>query len=117
RIHRRSFDQTSDHDAGAGRADPLAAAHRRQGVRQVRDPMSEKTPARNTKVRNRFDVTTRLVTKLKKREALIDGIGNTNFDLWAAGPRPQNFYMLASMGLAVPIGLGVALAQPERKVF
>jgi thiamine pyrophosphate-dependent acetolactate synthase large subunit-like protein len=72
---------------------------------------------RNTKVMNRFDVTTRLVGKLKHEEAVIGGIGNTNFDLWAAGHRPQNFYMLGSMGLAFPIALGVALAQPDRRVF
>src|SRR5205085_11963402 len=36
--------------------------------------------------------------------------------LWAAGRRPTNFYMLGSMGLAFPIALGVALAQPSRKV-
>ncbi len=75
------------------------------------------TPARNTKVMNRFDLTSRLVARLKKEEAVVGGIGNTNFDLWAAGHRPQNFYMLGSMGLAFPIALGVALAQPERRVF
>ena len=75
------------------------------------------TPARNTKVMNRFDLTSRLVAKLKNEEAVIGGIGNTNFDLWAAGHRPQNFYMLGSMGLAFPIALGVALAQPKRRVF
>ncbi|WP_409362843.1 thiamine pyrophosphate-dependent enzyme [Bradyrhizobium diazoefficiens] len=73
--------------------------------------------ARNTKVMNRFDVTKRLIAKLEHEEAVIGGIGNTNFDLWAAGHRPQNFYMLGSMGLAFPIALGVALAQPERRVF
>jgi thiamine pyrophosphate-dependent acetolactate synthase large subunit-like protein len=75
------------------------------------------TRARNTKVMNRFDLTSRLVAKLKNEEAVIGGIGNTNFDLWAAGHRPQNFYMLGSMGLAFPIALGVALAQPKRRVF
>ena len=74
-------------------------------------------PARNTKIMNRLDVTTRLIKKLKNDEAVIGGIGNTNFDLWAAGHRPQNFYMLGSMGLAFPIALGVALAQPKRRVF
>jgi thiamine pyrophosphate-dependent acetolactate synthase large subunit-like protein len=73
--------------------------------------------ARNTKVMNRFDLTSRLVAKLKNEEAVVGGIGNTNFDLWAAGHRPQNFYMLGSMGLAFPIALGVALAQPKRRVF
>ena len=73
--------------------------------------------ARNIKVMNRFDVTSRLVGRLKHEEAVIGGIGNTNFDLWAAGHRPQNFYMLGSMGLAFPIALGVALAQPARRIF
>jgi thiamine pyrophosphate-dependent acetolactate synthase large subunit-like protein len=74
-------------------------------------------PPGNTKVMNRFDLTKRLVAKLKHDEAVIGGIGNTNFDLWAAGHRPQNFYMLGSMGLAFPIAFGVALAQPKRRVF
>ena len=72
---------------------------------------------RNSKVMNRLDLTTRLVAKLKNEEAVIGGIGNANFDLWNTGPRPQNFYMLGSMGLAAPIALGVALAQPKRRVF
>jgi thiamine pyrophosphate-dependent acetolactate synthase large subunit-like protein len=79
--------------------------------------MTTSTAARNTKVMNRFDLTQRLVAKLKHEEAVIGGIGNTNFDLWAAGHRPQNWYMLGSMGLAFPIALGVALAQPKRRVF
>ncbi|HVY56306.1 MAG TPA: thiamine pyrophosphate-dependent enzyme [Xanthobacteraceae bacterium] len=71
----------------------------------------------NAKVVNRFELTQRLVAKLHREEAVVAGIGNTNFDLWAAGRRAQNFYMLGSMGLAVPIALGVALAQPHRHVF
>jgi thiamine pyrophosphate-dependent acetolactate synthase large subunit-like protein len=74
------------------------------------------THAHNTKVMNRFDLTKRLAGQLKHEEAVIGGIGNTNFDLWASGQRPQNFYMLGSMGLAVPIALGVAIAQPKRHV-
>ena len=66
---------------------------------------------------NRFDITKRMVAHLRNEEAVVGGIGWTNFDLWAVGHRPQNFYMLGSMGLAVPIGMGVALAQPQRKVF
>ena len=69
------------------------------------------------KVMSRFDLTKQLVAKLKHDEAVIGGIGYTNFDLWAAGRRPQNFYMLGSMGLAAPIALGVALAQPQRRVI
>ena len=47
------------------------------------------TAMRNTKVMNRFDLASRLVARLKNEEAVIGGIGNTNFDLWAAGRRPQ----------------------------
>jgi thiamine pyrophosphate-dependent acetolactate synthase large subunit-like protein len=64
----------------------------------------------------RIDLMRRLVAKLGD-EAVVAGIGNTNFDLYAAGQRPQNFYMLGSMGLAFPIALGVALAQPQRRVI
>ena len=66
---------------------------------------------------NRTELTKRLVAKLKHDEAVIGGIGNTNWDLFGAGHRPQNFYMLGSMGLACPIALGVAVAQPERGVI
>jgi thiamine pyrophosphate-dependent acetolactate synthase large subunit-like protein len=71
----------------------------------------------NAKIVNRFDLTKRLIARVKNEEAVIGGIGNTNFDLWSAGHRPQNFYMLGSMGLAIPIAFGVALAQPHRRVI
>jgi thiamine pyrophosphate-dependent acetolactate synthase large subunit-like protein len=66
---------------------------------------------------NRTELTKRLVAELKHDEAVVAGIGNTNWDLYGAGHRPQNFYMLGSMGLACPIALGVALAQPQRGVI
>ena len=66
---------------------------------------------------SRLALTRRLVSLLTNGEAVIGGIGNTKFDLVAAGRRPENFYMLGSMGLSVPIALGVALAQPERRVI
>lgn len=68
-------------------------------------------------VMSRLDLTRRLVGLLDNGEVVVAGIGNTNFDLAAAGDRPENFYMLGSMGLAAPIALGVAMAQPERRVF
>ena len=65
------------------------------------------TGAHNAKVMNRFDLTKRLVGQLKHEEAVIGGIGNANFDLWASGQRPQNFYMLGSMGLMLSIALSL----------
>ena len=77
--------------------------------------MSAGTESRT--VFNRTELTRRLIGKLGRDEAVVAGIGNTNFDLYAAGHRPQNFYMLGSMGLACPIAFGVALAQPDRGVI
>lgn len=79
---------------------------------------NDKQATRDTaRVMNRSDLTRRLVAKLNANEAVIGGIGNNNFDLWASGQRPENFYMLGSMGLTAPIAMGVALAQPQRRVF
>jgi thiamine pyrophosphate-dependent acetolactate synthase large subunit-like protein len=85
-------------------------------------PPNQPASREQAKVMNRYDITKRMVDRLHHDEAVIGGIGYTNFDLWAAsagpnGRRQQNFYMLGSMGLAVPIALGVALAQPQRKVI
>ena len=102
--------------AGAGHVHPVAAADRRQSVRGVTHDAKAATNAHNAKVMNRFELTKRLVATLKHDEAVIGGIGNANFDLWARGQRPQNFYMLGSMGLTIPIALGVAIAQPQRHV-
>jgi thiamine pyrophosphate-dependent acetolactate synthase large subunit-like protein len=79
--------------------------------------MNMASPRDDLKIMSRNNLTARLVGKLGNDEAVVAGIGNTNFDLLDAGHRPQNFYMLGSMGLAAPIALGVALAQPNRKVF
>ena len=65
----------------------------------------------------RLALTRLLVGRLRQGEAIVAGIGNTNFDLAAAGARPENFYMLGSMGQAASIALGVALMQPQRRVF
>ena len=79
--------------------------------------MSATTAAHNVKRMNRAALTRRLVERIGDDPAVIGGIGHANFDLWAAGHRARNFYMLGSMGLAIPIALGVAIAQPGRKVF
>lgn len=67
---------------------------------------------------SRLELTRRLVERLDAGEAIVAGIGNTNFDLAAVAPeRAENFPMMGSMGLAPSIALGVALAQPARRVF
>ncbi len=75
------------------------------------------TKKQDCAVLNRSKLTRLLVDKLKNEEAVIGGIGNSNFDLWASGPRAHNFYMLGSMGLTGAIALGVAVAQPKRRTY
>lgn len=65
---------------------------------------------------NRSKQTAVVVAALKPEDIVVGGIGNNNFDLWASGRRPRNFYMLGSMGLATSIGLGVAIARPDNRV-
>lgn len=48
---------------------------------------------------------------------VVSNIGYPSRELFSVKDRPENFYMLGSMGLASSIGLGLALARPERKVM
>jgi sulfopyruvate decarboxylase subunit beta len=48
---------------------------------------------------------------------LVCNIGYPSRELFSVRDRPENFYMLGSMGLASSIGLGLALARPERNVM
>jgi len=48
---------------------------------------------------------------------LISNIGFPSRELYSICDRPENFYMLGSMGMASSIGLGLALAKPKRRVM
>ena len=48
---------------------------------------------------------------------VIAGLGAPNWDVSAAGDHPNNFPLWGAMGGASMIGLGLALAQPKRKVL
>jgi thiamine pyrophosphate-dependent acetolactate synthase large subunit-like protein len=56
------------------------------------------------------------VLELLTDELLVVCNGFPSRETYALRDRPENFYMIGSMGLAPAIGLGVALAQPGRKV-
>jgi thiamine pyrophosphate-dependent acetolactate synthase large subunit-like protein len=65
---------------------------------------------------NRLDATQRLIDAIEQ-EPVVASLGHPAYDLFAAGDRPANFYTWGSMGLASSIGLGLALARPELRVF
>lgn len=48
---------------------------------------------------------------------VIPGLGSATWDCFAAGDSPEHLYTWGGMGLAVPTALGVALAQPARRVL
>ena len=57
------------------------------------------------------------VLELLTDELVVVCNGLPSREVYALRDRPENFYMIGSMGLAPAIGLGVALAQPRRKVM
>ena len=56
---------------------------------------------------------------LKERgDALVvAGLGSPVYDVFAAGDHDMNFYDWGAMGSAAMVGLGLALAQPDRPVI
>jgi len=48
---------------------------------------------------------------------LVTGLGSTTYDAAAVGDDPRNFYLWGAMGAAAMIGLGLAIARPERRVL
>lgn len=64
---------------------------------------------------HRRPVVTRLLSG--RGDALIvTGLGSTTYDAFAAGDHPLTFYLWGAMGGAAMIGLGLAHAQPQRRV-
>ena len=58
-----------------------------------------------------------LLPLVPEEAILIATTGYISRDVCALRDRPQNFYMIGSMGLAPAIGLGIALAYPKKKVI
>lgn len=47
---------------------------------------------------------------------VITGLGSAAYDVFASGDRDKNYYLWGAMGGASSIGLGLALAQPDKPV-
>ena len=57
------------------------------------------------------------ILKPRSDALVVTGLGSTTWDATAAGDHPLNFYTWGGMGGAAMIGLGLALAQPKRRVL
>jgi thiamine pyrophosphate-dependent acetolactate synthase large subunit-like protein len=64
----------------------------------------------------RSDVVPALLSNIE-HELIVCGLGSPVSDVMATRDRPLNFYLLGAMGLATSVGLGLALAQPDRAVI
>jgi thiamine pyrophosphate-dependent acetolactate synthase large subunit-like protein len=68
---------------------------------------------------NRLDATRHVVQALAPLGdvPIVASLGHPAYDLYAAGDRAANFYTWGSMGLASSVGLGLAMARPDLRVF
>jgi len=84
-----------------------AETNRRETVGEMiaNDPNLDRRAAMRTLLENRGDL------------LLVTGLGSTTWDAAAVGDDDRNFYLWGAMGAAAMIGLGLAIAQPERRVL
>src|SRR5487761_1534250 len=47
---------------------------------------------------------------------VVSGLGSATYDVAAAGDHALNFYLWGAMGGTAMVGLGLALARPQRRV-
>lgn len=55
--------------------------------------------------------------KARKDLLVVTGLGSPTYDVHAVGDRNDNYYLWGAMGGAALVGLGLALAQPKRRVL
>lgn len=65
---------------------------------------------------DRRDVVSRISNHCQD-SLFITGLGSASYDLHAAGDTPHNFYLWGAMGGAAMTGLGLAMAQPDRRII
>ena len=63
-----------------------------------------------------YEIIQELASLLSGDELIVSSNGNISRQVYHYLPKPQ-IYLRGSMGLAIPVGLGVALAHPKRKVL
>jgi thiamine pyrophosphate-dependent acetolactate synthase large subunit-like protein len=64
----------------------------------------------------RMEALRAIAARLREDWLIVACNGFISRELYTIGDRPNQFYMIGSMGLASSIGLGLALRQPEKTV-
>jgi thiamine pyrophosphate-dependent acetolactate synthase large subunit-like protein len=63
-----------------------------------------------------FEIIQELASILKGKELIVSSNGNISRQVYHYCPQPQ-IYLRGSMGLPIPVGLGIALARPEKQIL
>ena len=66
---------------------------------------------------NRREVVAKLLADRGDDLLVVPGLGQPCYDCFAAGDDPRTFYLWGAMGGAVPVGIGLAVAQPDKRVL
>lgn len=64
----------------------------------------------------RRDVVAALL-KSRSGALVVTGLGSSSYDVHASGDRDDNYYLWGAMGAAALVGLGLAQAQPAKRVM
>jgi sulfopyruvate decarboxylase subunit beta len=98
-----------DSECGVRYAD---AGTRRRGdaeIQVILSPHPPVPPSPRPSLLTRFEIIELLAPYLEGK-AVVCNLGFPSKELYSIKHQPSNFYMLGSMGMATPIGLGIALA-------
>ncbi len=80
----------------------------------VRRP-SSLVPRPSRATLTRYDII-KLIAPYLEGKAVVSNLGWPSKELYAVKLQPSNFYMLGSMGMATPIGLGIALTSSKEVI-
>ncbi len=109
-VHRTPYALVMRKGAVAPRALQRKAEPRPRGEAPAPWPLEEgERPTRR-------EVLSAVIAATGPDDAVIATTGFTGRELYALDDRPNQLYMVGSMGCASSIGLGIALAQPDRRV-
>jgi thiamine pyrophosphate-dependent acetolactate synthase large subunit-like protein len=68
-------------------------------------------------VLNRRAIVAQLLANRGEDLLVVPGLGQPCYDCFAAGDDPRTFYLWGAMGGAVPVAMGLAIAQPQKRVL
>jgi phosphonopyruvate decarboxylase len=83
-------------------------------VRATFPPPSDPAPAPSSRRREMLEA---LRSSVRADDVIIASTGYTGRELYATGDRDNQLYMVGSMGCASSLGLGLAIARPDRRVI